>query len=626
MKNTRLSICFSAVSVFVFAVSLCFQFFSYKYYLFDQYYYDIFSNWPYWPVVSRSIGIALIWVGGFSLASLFYFWVSKKIGAVLLYAWAVCFGINIMLWFINLQILYYSGLFIRPILLQHVEGASGVIFSGRFYAFLFLSIGATTALVYFLRKCLFKSSGCPAVFWFYIYLSIAILASTFGVTIIASRSSPEYAIAKSFYKVFFEENKAVEMLPRLQEKLKRFGLDYDNSQFFVINRQNIYNDNTPLLPAKFNSGRPNVIVIFFESLSSRLTSVYNQELIGATPNLQSFADEPGSTVFKRFYNASSPTVTGLYSLLCSSLPAFDNSEVDNFNKFAGHHALCLPNVLKKSGGYKSAVYMMGQESKFASMKRMIENMGMDKVFSKEDLDGEIKSEAVYWGYEDHQLFPSALQQAKQLSVDTPFFLAVSTINTHPPFFDINGKAIPFGDGSNELLKSLHSTDDAFGQFWQEFKNSELYDNTILIAVADHSMFPGKQLNELIPSQSYYDENFFVAHIPDSILPREVDVLSSGIDFAPTLLQILGVNIKNSFEGRSIFDDRKNYPAVLGIAADGFYINENGNSEFSLTSDIDCPEIKNEDVHVDAPLTLCEMHYFYLWKKQMFEDGRLWEGP
>ncbi|MBI5222153.1 MAG: LTA synthase family protein, partial [Candidatus Magasanikbacteria bacterium] len=391
---------------------------------------------------------------------------------------------------------------------------------------------------------------------------------------------------------------------------------------------NIYDSHAPLLPARFAVRRPNVIIIFFESLSSRLTSVYNQELIDVTPNLQSFVDESGSTVFKQFYNASSPTATGLFSLLCSSLPAFGNNEIGSFNKFAGHRALCLPAVLKKSGGYETTVYMMGQEKKFASMQRMMENMGIDRVFSKEDLDGEIDGKAIYWGYEDHQLFPAALQRAKQLSATSPFFLAVSTINTHPPFFDASGKKISFGDGSNELLESLRSSDDAFGQFWQEFKNSELYNDTILIVVADHSMFPGRQLNELIPSQSYFDENFFVTRIPDSVLPREVNVLSSAIDFTPTLLHILGINVKNSFEGHSIFDDRTAFPSIMGMANDGFYVNEKLKDSapvvaYSLTSELDCPLLKNEDIDLEAPLTLCETRHFYLWKKQMFEDGRLW---
>ena len=166
-----------------------------------------------------------------------------------------------------------------------------------FSVFLIFSIGAATALVYFLRKYLFKLSERPAGFWFYIYLSIAILAGTFGVTIIVSRSAPEYAVVKSFYKVFFEKEKDVEMLPRLQEKLKRFWLNYDTDSFFIINRPYVYNNQTPLLPPRFTADKPNVIIIFFESLSSRLTSVYNQELIGATPNLQSFADASGSTVF-----------------------------------------------------------------------------------------------------------------------------------------------------------------------------------------------------------------------------------------------------------------------------------------------------------------------------------------
>ncbi len=620
-KKTLL--CFLSALIFIFLINFCFQFFSYKYYLFDRYFYYVYSGQELQLVFWRTLGISLIWIAGLFFACLIYFWLGKKIGAILFYVWAIVWGINLMFWFINLQIVYYSGLFIRPILLQHIEGASGVIFCGRFFIFLAISLAFAVMPIYFFRKKI-KLYSQPSTSWFYACLTVTSASIVVGIIFSAHNLAPEFVVARSFYKEFFSEKQSTEMLPRLEEKLKRFGLEYNTNQFFVVDRPNVFSDSVRLLPDKFVGRRPNVIILFFESLSSRLTSIYNPQFAGVTPALQSFADEPGSTVFKQFYNASTPTVAGLYSLLCSSLPAFDSVEIRNLNKLAGHHSLCLPSVLKKSGGYKTAVYMMGHEKEFASGGRMLMNMGFDAVLDQKYLSQELGGKTVHWGYNDYQMFSAVWNHIKQLSADSPFVLSFATVNTHPPFFGINGDKIPFGDGSNELLKSVLSTDDAFGWFWQEFKNSELYNNTILVAVADHSMFPGKQFNELISSQSYYDENFFVMHIPNSILPREVDVLSSGIDLTPTLLQILGINVKNSFEGRSIFDDRKNYPAVLGMSAFGLYIKEgDAPAVYNLTNELYCSILKNENIDINSPLTLCELYHFYLWKKQMFEDGRLW---
>jgi hypothetical protein len=44
--------------------------------------------------------------------------------------------------------------------------------------------------------------------------------------------------------------------------------------------------------------------------------------------------------------------------------------------------------------------------------------------------------------------------------------------------------------------------------------------------------------------------------------------------------------------------------------------------YDIPDDLDCPAELN--VSSTAPLTLCEFSQFYKWKRQMFEEGRLWE--
>jgi phosphoglycerol transferase MdoB-like AlkP superfamily enzyme len=178
---------------------------------------------------------------------------------------------------------------------------------------------------------------------------------------------------------------------------------------------------------------------------------------------------------------------------------------------------------------------------------------------------------------------------------------------------------------------FHTTDDAFLKFWQKFKISKFYQNTIVIAVADHAIFPGALTKDLFPEKAkeltYYDENFFVAYIPDNVLPKKISTYSSGIDFAPTLLQILNINVENSFEGHSIFDDRSRYPNVLGMHELGLYINQvdiNGNRNilYGIPSEINCPS--NYSSSSSSLFSLCDYLHFYEWKRQIFEQGRFWK--
>ena len=118
------------------------------------------------------------------------------------------------------------------------------------------------------------------------------------------------------------------------------------------------------------------------------------------------------------------------------------------------------------------------------------------------------------------------------------------------------------------------------------------------------------------------------YVPQTVLPKEVDVYSSSLDFTPTLLQILNLNAPNAFEGRSIFDDRPKYPNILGMHEFGLYINQTTatgtrESSYALPGDLDCPQPPGP-VKVGAPLTECEYLNFYQWKRQMFEEGRFWE--
>jgi hypothetical protein len=121
---------------------------------------------------------------------------------------------------------------------------------------------------------------------------------------------------------------------------------------------------------------------------------------------------------------------------------------------------------------------------------------------------------------------------------------------------------------------------------------------------------------------------FMMYVPDSVLPKEVTTYASGLDFAPSILHMLDINKPNSFDGHSIFDDQKKYSNLLGMHELGLYINEvvdkNGKRKVSydVPDNLTCDE--NAVVSSTAPLTLCEFLHFYKWKRQMFEEGRLWD--
>ncbi|MFA6105259.1 MAG: LTA synthase family protein [Patescibacteria group bacterium] len=608
---------------FFFCLESILQYVSYHYYILD-------GNIKYFNIVLfRSFAMSSFWLLGFALANYFYFKLRNIFRYFLLVLWIVLFSFSLLIWTINLGILYYSGLYFSPIAMEHASGAGGVLINSLTFYLVGFALLVYVIFLILVRKNLrdVKKFGARYSNFYNFTIGITALAILLGLT--SFKNTPEHAIATSFYRYYLGTNVVRELDLPLQKKLAKFGLIYEPNQFFVNSRSEIFSPTTTkLLPDRFRKTPPNILIIELESFSSRLTGPYGTKFPDLTPGLDQFAADKNTTIFHKYYNASTPTITGTLSQLCSFLPPTGHNEIQNERKLQSHRLLCLPEILKKDGAYKYTAYVTAVDKNFANKNGIFTSMGVDKVFGTSELAEYIKDKPLSWGYSDHQMFPIVLSFMK--TAPQPFLMMLATVDTHPPF-DLAKDPVNYGDGSQPVLNMFHTTDDAFKIFWNEFEKSDLYKNTIVIAVADHAIFPGALTKDLFPKEAktltYYDENFFGIYIPDTVLPKKIDIYSSGIDLAPTVLQILNINTRNSFDGHSIFDDRSMYPNLLGMHELGLYINQvDKNGKRKVSYDVPS-EIKCEDKNTDqnqTELSLCDFLHYYEWKRQMFEEGRFWK--
>lgn len=603
---------------FIFLLQAVLQYSAYHLYILD-------SNIRFYNIVLfRSLAMTAIWIFGFAVAHYLYISVAGYLRYFGLTIWLILFFGALGIWAVNIGILYYSGLFLSPIVLQHTEGAGKVMESGISY---YLIAGFSMTFFVFvlvLRSVMKNLAKTRETRFLEVGVLIIALAVIFGLASV--KNTPEYAVGRSFYNYYFGKSENIVLGERISKKLLRFGLQYNENEFYVNFKNRVFSlTSTKFLPEKFSKKKPNIVIIFLESFSSRLTNVYGDRFPDLTPNLKEFANDKNTTVFGKYYNASTPTITGSLSQLCSFLPPTGHNEIQNERKLQSHRLLCLPEILKKEAGFQYSSYITAVNKNYANKDGIFSSMGVDSIYGTKELSKVISGEPLSWGYSDHQLFPAFFDLVNK--APQPFLMMLATVDTHPPF-DLAKDAINYGDGKKPVLNMIHSTDDAFGQFWSEFKKSELAKDTIVVAVADHAIFPGALSTDLFKEEAktltFYDENLFAIYIPDTVLPKKVDTYSSGIDFAPTLLQILDVNIPNSFEGHSIFDDRNKFPNVLGMHELGLYINqetENGRkTDYNVPTEIRCSENFDESEF----LTLCDFKHFYEWKRQMFEEGRFWK--
>ena len=614
---------FFILLIFIFILSGFFQYVAHQYYILDV-------NARIFNIVFfRAWAMTMFWLLGFAVAGLIY-WHSKSwrryAGLVF---WSALYIFNLIIWAVNLGILVNSGLYFSPIVLAHAEGAGQVI---RSYL-LPVAIGFG-ALIFFIVSLVYVVRAhrrAPKRYWLFYSFSIIAVALVSLISLTSFKNSPELVILKNFYNFFAGDTGEVKLWPGVLEKLNKFGIHYNLKNFYLNHQDKIYSATTTLLSENFARQKPNVIIIFLESFSSRLTGVYNPRFVDLTPGLDQMAADPQTTIVKKYYNASTPTITGLMAQLCSFLPTTGHNEIEEEKKLQRHYLLCLPKILKESGGYKYTNYVTAVEKDYAHKDTIFGSMGVEDIYGTAELSKWISGEPLSWGYSDHQMYP-AFWNIIQTRAKPPFLAMLSTVDTHPPF-NLSKDMLVYGDGQDNLLNSIYTSDDAFKKFWQEFKQSPLASNTIVVAVADHAVFPTAYDPKTFPVEAgkmnFYDETMLMMYVPDSHLPKVVDMYSSSVDLAPTLAQILGINVPNAFEGHSLFDDRAKYQNILGMHEFGLYINQQigttskRQEDYTLPTELVCPEPVHQ-IDTSTPLTMCEYQNFYHWKRQAFEQGRFWE--
>ncbi len=606
----------------IFLLQALLQYSAYRWYILD-------ANIKFFNIVLfRSLAMTFFWLGLWAVAMLIAWSGRSWFRSVAALAWLVFFGGALIAWAFNIGILYFSGLYLSPVSVDHAEGSRGVLLNSFTYFMTAAVILVGAAFVMVVRQGLRVHTQVPrrySVWYSFAILLMAVLSLT-GLSSI--KNTPEHAIVRSFYNRYFGTVKTVTLPKELEEKLRRFGIFYNVDDFYLSYHPQVFSTTTALLADRLQENPPNIVVLFLESYSARLTGPYNERFKDVTPGLNAMAADPDTTIIRKYHNASTPTITGILSQLCSFLPPTGHDEIQNDRKLQRHKLLCLPEVLRRFG-YGYTAYITAVDKTFAHKDGIFASMGVEHIFGTDELAKHIPEKPQSWGFSDHQMLPflNRLMQT-EYRTSSPFFITLSTVDTHPPF-TLAQDAVPYGDGKQPVLNSFHTTDNALLSFWKTFKASPFASNTILIAVGDHAIFPGAITKDLFPNEpnlSFYDENVFLMYVPDSVLPKDVSIWSSGLDFTPTILHLLGINTPHSFEGHSLFDDRAKYPNIIGMHELGLYSNEalpNGarSITYEVPDTLRCPE--NLTVSSTAPITSCELLRLYQFRRDRLEQGRLW---
>ncbi len=289
-----------------------------------------------------------------------------------------------------------------------------------------------------------------------------------------------------------------------------------------------------------NGGPPlllNVIILMEESLGSDFLGAYG-DTRGLTPNLDHVAKD--SVMFTNSYATGTRTVRGMEAVSASFPPVPAEAIVKrphNENMFN------WSTVMQKNGYAPTFIY--GGFGTFDNMNYFFGNNGY-RVIDRTDMDTPKFSNV--WGISDEDLFENAIRifDAQHAHGEKIFSLIMTTSNHKPFTFPEGVPRVPPKGGGRDA--GVRYSDYAIGKFFEELKTKPYFDDTMIIILGDH----GARVygREDIPLRSY--ELPLLIYAPKHFKPRKVDILTSQIDIAPTVLGMLNISYDSVFFGKDVF--------------------------------------------------------------------------
>lgn len=443
---------------------------------------------------------------------------------------------------------------------------------------------------------------------------------------------PEVAFVKVVGQFYFGSHTAGRVtlpddLARFMES--NFGLTYNQQKEYPQVKDWIYR--RPLSYKKVGNtwDRPNVIIFFIESLSANLVGAYNGRM--NTPNIDEFAAE--SMVVEGYYNHTFPTINGLRGQLCSFYPVLGEYDYAKQGQ-ADIKLYCLPHVLNKKN-YSTAFFMYSpavyspMSDYTINIKKLMQACGFERVFMAEEIQKRLTGLDDLKGFDfkksvnDLGMMTNLVKFLGEYShKDRPFLITVSTIGTHPNLGDEEGK----------LAESIAKLDTAFGVFWEYFKKSQFYENTIVVLTADHTMPPTVRYKKFINSQSrsnfFFDEIACIIFDKGHDLPKRLSKRASSIDLVPSLLQLIDINnIPNPFQGLSLFSDRDDYPFLLSTLMSSYYVaDDRGIREYLYRDDPNIDDryrLMDGDIVTDLGKQEAGIRRWFAYNRYLNYHNKIW---
>lgn len=359
--------------------------------------------------------------------------------------------------------------------------------------------------------------------------------------------------------------------------IKETGFENKIEEAFKIHKNSQDIDTTNLLnniaytTKKLDKEDYNVVVIMVESFGMPILK-YQSSDFDIMGKLKKHFDE--DIVFTNIISEGNGTIPSLEALLLN-IPYRPDSFPFSQSDFAQTSFTYTPAFLYKDSSYETS-FIYGGDLTWRDLGNFVKFQGYKNVEGKQDIYNSLKLTKSQddcfhpWGIYDEYLYKHILEKLKNSKHNgqKEFIFALST-NNHPPYNipnDYAHKSLIYnedlknhitGDFSlaQQRFRSYAYALDSLGGFLDEFKNSKVKDNTIIVVTAD---------NNTVEGIMKYDDNstFTAKNIPIYIyLPKKLKnkikvdttVAGSQKDIFPTLYNLTLYDKKYIAIGTNLFN-------------------------------------------------------------------------
>lgn len=317
----------------------------------------------------------------------------------------------------------------------------------------------------------------------------------------------------------------------------------------------------------------NILLFAYESTPAGMAEGWSGRY-PVTPNLA--AALPQALAFDRAYAHVPASNYFLVAAFAGLVPELSATSMTEPGRLTGFPSLAR---VAEARGMRTA-FFNSSDNRFQNTGGFATEMGFDHVVDYRDwscAEGIFAVESITDRFRNTS---SDLCTADQIiawidaAPKQPFFLAFRTGMTHYPYFSgPDPQHYTEDETQNRYLNALRVGDAAFGRIMAHLQERGLAEDTLVIVMGDHGEAFGEH-GTTVHAAGIYEEN---VHIPFALINPQLfhgertDLITGLSDVAPTVADLLGLDVPWQWEGHSVFAPARPDGVLIFAPWNGFQI-------------------------------------------------------